>query len=308
MLSRVAEALFWTGRYLERAEDIARLLDVHGHAVLEDPWVDEAAACRELLQVMGVASGEEPTMRGVTRRLAFCRQDASSIAGALVAARENARTVREALSSELWESVNSTFHALAGHEESAARLGAHPFLWYVRDRVATMTGLIEGTMPHDDGWRFLVLGRSLERVDMSARLLSAWGQREATQSWVELLKCASGYEAYLRVCRVPVERQRVVEFLVTDRLFPRSVFAALTRAEECLDGLDASPGRPPDDEARRLLGRARTNLEFLRPDELLGQLPGLLGSLQWTCAAAGEALTARWFHPRPFTSWALDPR
>lgn len=177
MLSRVAESLYWIGRYVERAEDTSRLLDVHVHTLLEDPWVDEAGASRDVLAVMGI---EVPSglldARRTTEWLAFRPGDTSSIVGALAAARENARGVREALSSELWEALNTTFHALPAQEALARRHGPHGFFRYVRGRAAVVAGLLDGTMPRDDGWRFLVLGRSLERVDMTARLLWSRGQ------------------------------------------------------------------------------------------------------------------------------------
>lgn len=308
MLSRVAEALFWVGRYVERAEDTARLLDVHVHALLEDPWVDEAAACRDVLRVMGLDSATTGSgARATTHRLAFSRADTSSIAGSLVAARENARGVRETLSSELWECLNATYHSLQSHELSADLLGPDPFLRHVRERAATITGYIEGTMPHDDGWRFLVLGRSLERVDMTVRLLWARGDRDAGPSWVQLLKCCSAYEAYLRTYRAAVEPDRVVEFLVLDRLFPRSLYSSLVQAELCLDGLSPAAGRTGvQDEARRLLGRARTDLEFLRPVDLHDQLADQLDSLQSACSTVGDALVDRWFAHGPSNAWALD--
>ncbi|MDT7548251.1 MAG: hypothetical protein QOE84_645 [Actinomycetota bacterium] len=308
MLSRVAEGLYWIGRYIERAEDTARLLEVHINAMLEDPWVDESAACKDVLRVMGLAEASvDPTAAGTSRKLAFARDETSSICGALIAARENARGVREALSSELWECLNATFHTLDAQEASSERYGPFGFLRYVRERAATFTGLVDTSMPRDDGWRFLVLGRSLERVDMTTRLLWVRGGRGSGPSWTELLKCCSAYEAYLRTYRSAVDPDRVVEFLVLDRLFPRSIFAALTQAESCLAGLDPTAGRTGvGDEARRLLGRARTDLEFRRAADLYDDLPVLLDGLQRTCAESGDAVADRYFHYSASTSWARE--
>ena len=309
MLSRVAESLYWIGRYVERAEDTSRLLDVHVHTLLEDPWIDEEAASRGVLGVMGVQVDDGPVDAARTvARLAFEKGDTSSIVGALTAARENARGVREALSSELWETLNATFHALPSQEAAAQRHGAHGFFRYVRERAAVVSGLIDGTMPRDDGWRFLVLGRSIERVDMTARLLWARSQqRGATSGWTGLLKSCSAHEAYLRTYRAAVEPARVAEFLVLDRLFPRSVYAALVQAEQCLTELDPQIGRTGvDDTARRLLGRARTDLEFRDPADLLRDLPALLAMLQHTCAETGTALSARHFHHTAAMAWTAD--
>jgi uncharacterized alpha-E superfamily protein len=309
VLSRVAESLYWIGRYVERAEDTSRLLDVHVHTLLEDPWIDEEAASRGVLGVMGVQVEKGPVDAARTvALLAFEQGDTSSIVGALTAARENARGVREALSSELWETLNATFHALPSQQTAAQRHGPHGFFRYVRDRAAVVSGLIDGTMPRDDGWRFLVLGRSIERVDMTARLLWARSQqRGATSGWTGLLKSCSAHEAYLRTYRAAVEPARVAEFLVLDRLFPRSVYSALVQAERCLTELDPQIGRTGvDDTARRLLGRARTDLEFRDPSDLLRDLPSLLAMLQRTCAETGTALSARHFHHTAALAWTAE--
>lgn len=306
MLSRVAESLYWIGRYVERAEDTSRLLDVHVHTLIEDPWVDEHVASRDVLSVMGVEVPDGPLdARRTTERLAFARADTSSIVGALSAARENARGVREALSSEVWEALNATYHALPSQQAAAERHGPSGFFRFVRERAAFVGGLLDGTMPRDDGWRFLVLGRSLERVDMTARLLWARGQqRSASSGWTGLLKSCSAHEAYLRTYRSAVEPEKVVEFLVLDRLFPRSVYASLAQAEQCLAELDPTAGRVGvDDAARRLLGRARTDLEFRVSEDLLQELPTLLDGLQTTCADVGSAVTARYFHHTAALAW-----
>jgi uncharacterized alpha-E superfamily protein len=246
--------------------------------------------------------------RRTTDRLAFERGDTSSIVGALSAARENARGVREARSNELWEALNATYHALPAQQAAAERHGPGGFFRYVRERAAFIGGLLDGTMPRDDGWRFLVLGRSLERVDMTARLLWARGQqRGASSGWVGLLKSCSAHEAYLRTYRSAVEPEKVVEFLVLDRLFPRSVYAALVQAERCLSELDPTAGRVGvDDMARRLLGRARTDLEFRVSSDLLQDLPVLLDMLQTTCADTGSAVAGRYFHHTAALAWTAE--
>ncbi|MDP9101258.1 MAG: alpha-E domain-containing protein [Actinomycetota bacterium] len=309
MLSRVAEALYWTGRYVERAEDTARLLDVHVHGLLEEPWVDEPQACRDLFMIMGVQVPKGPIGgRLTTERLAFFREDTTSIVGALAAARDSARGVREALSSELWECLNGTFHALDAQVGAARRHGPHGFFAYVRERAAIVGGLLDGTMPRDDGWRFLVLGRSLERVDMTARLLwASLAYGGARTGWVRLLRSCSGHEAYLRAHRVGVEPDRVVAFLLLDRLFPRSVYSALALAEKCLTEIDPAVGRTGvDDAARRLLGRARTDLEFRSSTELIADLPDVLDALQRTCSEVGSAVGERYFAAGPALTWAAD--
>lgn len=309
MLSRIAESLYWVGRYTERAEDTARILDVHYHLLLEDRWVDEAAACAALLEVMGV--GAERAAGGydsaaVTRILAYDGDYASSIVGSMSAAWRNARGAREAISSEMWECLNATHEALRSGAAVPHEQGAYAFFQWVKERAAMFAGLAESTMSRDDGWRFLLLGRSLERVDMTARLLSArYGESWGEAGWVTTLRSCGAYEAYLRTYQRAVDVSLAAEFLVLDRLFPRSVFSALRTAETCLAELDPSYGRAgPDDPARRSLGQARTELEFCSGDELVGDLPGHLYRLQQHCFDAGSAIAARYFRETAPLEWS----
>lgn len=299
LLSRIAESLYWVGRYVERAEETARILDVHVHHLLEDPAVEEEPACRTLLAVMGVQApppGRACDIDTVIRSLANDGASSSSIVGSLSAAREGARGAREAISSEMWECLNATWNALPG-QVSAGSYGSHQLFSWVKARAAMLAGLADSTMSHDDGWRFLTLGRQLERIDMTARLLSArFAESSTSPEWVTTLRSCSAHEAYLRTYRRAVDASLVAEFLLLDRLFPRSVFAALLEAERVLAALVPHQGRTGlEDEARRILGRARTDLEFRRVDELLGDLPAHLRNLQSACAAANDAIAQRYF-------------
>ena len=297
MLSRIAEALFWIGRYVERADDTARILDVHYHLLLEDPWIDEEAACRALLEVMGCSDGvAAPTGRTVNEILAYDESSPSSIAGALKNARENARGVREAISSEMWECLNATWLAL---QERRVLAGASPSLFFrfVKERAAYFVGVTDGTMSRDESWRFLTLGRALERIDMTCRLLSArWADAAGSAGWVTTLRCCSAHEAYLRTYRRAVDVSLAAQFLLLDRHFPRSVYYTLDLAERRL--ADLTPiGTPtdPQNDARRLVGRARTDLEFRPVDELLDDLPAVLSAVQSAGSAASAAVAARFF-------------
>jgi uncharacterized alpha-E superfamily protein len=320
MLSRIAESLFWIGRYVERAEDTSRILDVHIHHLLEAPVTSEAELCQSLLAIMGLGDrqsgeggsgyrGDQPAVdaRVVTDLLAFDATNPSSIVSSLRAARANARGVSEAISSEMWEALNVTYNSLPNHVESGPRIAPYPFFRFVRERAAIFAGLTESTMSRDDAWRFLVLGRSLERVDMLARLLSTAAAGATGPDWVVLLRSCSAHEAFLRTYRREPEPTLAAEFLLLDRLFPRSVFCALWTAEECLAELDPRAGRAGmPDEARRILGHIRTNLEFRRIDDLLQDLPGLLNSVQMGCSSTSAALAARYFRQTSPIEWVLE--
>src|SRR4051794_3433258 len=221
MLRRIAESLFWIGRYVERADDTARILDVHVHDVV-DTVGDEGGGRRILLDVMGMPGEGALDTRRLAELLALDEKNPSSIVSSLRAARENARGARESISAEMWESLNATWHASALQVRAVELSGPDALFRFVPVRAALFFGLADSTMSRDDAWSFLVLGRSLERIDMTARLLSSRvGQPAVARDWVTLLSSCSAYEAFLRSVRHEVTPALAVEFLLLDRLFPR---------------------------------------------------------------------------------------
>lgn len=307
MLARNAESLYWIGRYVERADDTARILDVAVHQLLEDATIDPDRTSRVLLRVLGI---DPPKGRldvwSVTDLVAFSHEHGGSIIDSIVSARENARGAREVTSSEMWECVNTTYNGLAASERSARSLGPHEFFRYIKDRAAMFAGLADSTLSRDDGYRFLLLGRSIERVDMTVRLLlSRSGDRTSSPAWVTVLRSAGAHDTYLRAHRGALDAHRVAEFILLDRLFPRSVFHSVRVAEVCLQELDQHPDSRVGarHEAQRLLGRARSELEFLPPGELLEDLQDRLVSLQKTCREVSEAIALQYFHAAPWVAW-----
>ena len=308
MLARNAESLYWIGRYVERADDTARILDVTVHQLLEDSSVDPDLASRTLLRVLGIEPPAAPLdMWSLTDLVAFGRGDGqNSIVESISAARENARGAREVTSTEMWECLNTTYNALSERERAARRLGPHEFLSFVEGRAAMFAGLADSTLSRDDGYRFMMLGRAIERVDMTVRLLLARvGDSASSPAWVTVLRSAGAHDTYLRTYRGVLDAGRVVEFMLLDRLFPRSVFYSLRLSERHLDELH---NRPHDrvgatGEAQRLLGRARSELEFLQPGLLLDSLEARLAGLQRSCREIGEALALEYFHAAPWVAW-----
>lgn len=296
MLSRIAESLFWIGRYVERADNTARLLDVHFNVLLEDPWVDEPTANASLLAVMHVNFEAPVTRQDVLDLLAVDVTKASSIAGTLTAARENARRAREVISTEVWESLNTTWMQLGARSRTPR---PHDYFAWVRERAGVVWGLSSATTSRDDAWHFMELGRSLERADMIARLLMT-RSLEGTigPNWTTLLRSCSAHEAYLRTVRSLVTEERAAEFLIVDRLFPRSIAYNLDKAETTLALIE--PGTQRDsltDQARLALGRARTNLEYQRITDILDDLPVQMQEVQKACALASDLIRDRFFLP-----------
>jgi uncharacterized alpha-E superfamily protein len=313
MLSRIAESMFWIGRYLERADGTARILDVHLELLLEDPWLDEDASCRVLLGVMGAPSDaglDVPvTRRQVLERLAYA-DEPGSIVASLRSARENARRAREVVSTEMWGSLNTTHHALTAGPRPG--WGAHDFCDWVRERVAVVGGIADATMSRDEPWHFLLLGRSIERVDMTARMLASEDLRGSSgPAWALVLRSCGAYQAFVRAFGADATEDRAVEFLLLDRLFPRSVVHALTVADACLAALDLAPGEASrrlavHDDARRLLGRARTDLEYRPLGEVLADPVAEMDRLQHAVSAASEAVSQRCFPRASTRSWVRE--
>ena len=306
MLSRIAESLFWIGRYVERAEDTARILDVQLQLMLEDSGIDEDTTCRTLLSIMGVEAPDDTpvTSRAVLDMLAYDVNSTASIAATLGAARESARRARETLSEPLWEAINTTWRAIPSGRFRTLRPPT-VFGW-VRDRAALVNGTADATMTRDEGWQFLVLGRSIERADMTARLVAtaALASSGSVSAWTSTLRACGGYEAFLRTYRGLETDREAAEFLLLDRLFPRSVVHSLSRAELCLENLESGGQRAGfQNDAQRLLGRTRADLEYRALSDVVADLPAEMERLQQTCAAATQAVARRYFAGAEATEW-----
>ena len=304
MLSRIAESLFWIGRYIERSDGTARILDVHLQLLLEDPWIEEDLACRSLLSVMGadVPDDRELNRQSILEILAVDRSEPASIAYSLGAARENARRAREIVSTELWECLNTT-RARMPRKVSSDKV--HEFFAWVRERSALAVGIIESATSRDEAWQFFTLGRSIERADMTARLLATRSLTEASgPSWTTILRSCGAYEAYLRTYRGVPSAKNAAEFLLLDRLFPRSILFSVSRAEACMREIEPRTDRVGvSDLSQRLLGQIRSELEYRPIAEILEDLPFHMDNVQLATSAASEAIRQRYFPTNAAPSW-----
>ncbi|RKW71378.1 alpha-E domain-containing protein [Galactobacter caseinivorans] len=307
MLSRIAESLFWIGRYIERSEGTARMVDVHLQGLLQDPWADEDNACRTLLGVLGAEVPDEVLGREILiSRLVTSRTEPSSIAFILGAARENARRAREIISAEFWEALNTT-NARMPHTLTEDKV--HPLFGWVRQRAILAVGIADMSMRHDSGWHFLALGRAMEQADMTARLLASrrWGSPDGDgqgPSWVSMLRACGGYEAFLRSCRGVISEQAAATFLVRDRHFTGSVLFSLNDALAALQALDPDRGdgfTPGGASAE--LGKIRSELIYVSDEELAAKLPSWMRYVQSSVVAAADATRHRYFASYEQPSW-----
>lgn len=304
MLSRIAESLFWIGRYIERSDGTARILDVHLQLLLEDPWIEENLACRSLLQLMGspVPAEGELTRKDVLATLAMDRTHPASIAYSITSARENARRAREIVPTELWECLNTTS---ARMPRKVASEKTHDYFAWVRERAALAVGIVEAGASRDDAWHFFTLGRSLEQADMTARLLATRSLTEASgPSWTTILRSCGAYESYLRTYRGVPSARNAAEYLLMDRLFPRSIVFSVSRAEQCLRDLEPRTDRAGvTGHAQRVLGQIRSQLEYRPIMDILNDLPLQMMRVQDATSTASEAIGNRYFPKGNVPTW-----
>ena len=314
MLSRIAESLYWIGRYIERAEDTARLLDVHYHLLLEDRRADESGGVPRAARRDGrrrrARSAASPNAATVTALLAQDLTFSGSITCSIGAAWENARGAREAMSSELWETLE---HDVPRGRQPGARGHRPARVTSSSAGCATArpraTGIVDATMSRDDGWRFFSVGRSLERADMTDAPAARPLRRRVRAHRAGPRRCAAARRTR-RTCARTATRSTpptAVEFLLLDRLFPRSVFHALTTADNSLGELDPRAARAGvDDEARRRLGsRAAPSSSSCASTRRWTTCPQLLARLQHECADVHAAIARRYFRETRVIEWSV---
>ena len=314
MLSRIADALYWIGRYTERAEDTARLLDVAHRSSLEGRGGDDEAS-RE--SIAAILSGPVLASREVLSWYALDRTAPESIASCVREARENARTVREAITSEMWEALNGWHLSVAAAGPADLEgAGAHRFFSTMKERAFLFVGTADGTMLREEGWEWLTIGRYIERVVFTCRVIGVRsgllhlpeGVRASaaeTHAWTVLLRSLSAYEAYRKTYRTAVEPRRVAEFLLLDPDFPRSARYSAQHIERCVQSVTSSLIAAP---GRNAAGRLRSELEFRQVGEVLAEgLEAFVGRLILVCDEVHGALAAQCFARGLPTAQAVAP-
>ena len=303
MLSRHAEDLFWIGRYLERAEDSARLLDVTYHSVLEAGSERSAEEVwSELLETLFLEDQAPEAGWGEVGELLIAdRSFPGSLVSIVSRARENARTTREWLSVEVWETINE-LHLTLARIDLAGLAHHRPYeaLHLVKSGCQAVHGAVDGSMPRGEGYRFLVLGQRLERALISSRVISVWhrrlggfGSQAAFAEWVKLLKSVSAYEAYLRSFRATMQGELVLTFLLQSADLPRSVFGCLVLAESLL----AELGPQDSTSLRRKAGRLRSSVEFVEAGVLGPGLGAFLENLEAGIVDLAGEVERTYFRP-----------
>jgi uncharacterized alpha-E superfamily protein len=315
MLSRVADHIYWMSRYIERAENIARFVDVNLHLMLDlemaahqqwEPMVSITGDHKWFTEKYGEANQEN-----VLRFLTLDRDYPHSILTCLYQARENARSIREVISSEMWEHVNDFYHSVTG-PRAASRLlyQPHDFFTQVKTNSHLFNGLGSGTFSHGEGWNFGRLGQFLERADKTSRILDVKyfillpkmeyvGTAYDNAQWAAVLQSASALEMY-RMRFHLITPAHVAEFLLFDRDFPRSIQYCLNQALNSLHKITGTPPGTHSNPAERLLGRLLAELNYSDIGEIFQMgLHDFLDNFQAKLNTVGDGIFNTFFALRP---------
>ncbi len=305
MLSRVADSIYWLNRYVERAENVARFVEVNLNLLMdnavgvEQQWEPLISVTGDRLLFQQIYS--EPTSKNVLNFLTFDSQSPNSIRSCVRAARENARSVRETISSEMWEQVNSFYLMVEEAAKNKPDDIQEIYAFYAEVKIAShrFVGVMNATASWNESWHFGRLGRYLERADKTSRILDVKyflllpsvtevGSPLDNLQWISLLKSASAYEMY-RKTEQTISPTGVARFLMFDSYFPRSIKFSLRRAEESLKAIAGTSEKAMPSE--RTLGRLRSELEYVTFEEIFQQgLHEFLDNLQGRLNQVGECV------------------
>jgi uncharacterized alpha-E superfamily protein len=316
MLCRVAEDIFWMSRYVERAVATARVMEVIWHLELDAGDSDEGGGFwAPLLGPAREALEGDPTPREVRHYLAFDAENPDSLVCCVRQARAAARGVRESISSEMWEQLNTVYLSLVDRRiATEAEEDPHAFYRRVRDGAISFQGLADSTIAHDEAWQFIRLGTYLERANNVARVLNLEAHLlmrgdehpdgDEVVRWLAVLRSCGSAEAYGRYYSLRVEPARVVEFLLLNPIFPQSVRFSLGAAWEALRAIAGQRAGVADvsNPALRALGQLHAQVEHAAVDEVLEQgLEPYLADIRHRIAVVSEHVTRGYlrYEPQP---------
>ena len=314
MLSRDADSMFWMSRYVERSEHVARLLRVH-NLLLTDVGdltpILEHRMWLTILTTMRLPSelpGDGPIGARIAKYMTFDPTNPSSVLSCIAKARENARAIRESISSELWESLN-TLYWNVNADDAMMRFEESPdsYLYNIMNGSMLFQGLNNQTMGHDQRWNFTQVAKFLERIDVTCRLMEARFElltAMATQMdqpilnihLMGVLRSACSLEAYRRLNSADLDATRVAQFLLFQRDYPRSVRFCVDQARDAIQGIRVSNGARSPSVPERVLGRLSSELEYADINDVLAQgLSAYLQKIQETVNEASVALQKAYF-------------
>jgi uncharacterized alpha-E superfamily protein len=311
MLSRVADSMYWMSRYLERAEHTARLIDLNLVLMLDQPSQVAEQRWARLFESLRIEAPADALgdPRRVTELLTFDRTTRNSILGALEAARDNARHVREQLSSEMWEQLNRLYLQVQRTRiDDIWNVQTHAFFENIKNGAHLFQGITDATLGHGEGWQFIQLGRFIERASATAALLDAHvggfvaapQQQHVTDylDWVGVLKSCTAFEAYCQVYTADLQPARIAEFLLLNAECPRTIRFAVRQMQSALDAIAAATGTRRAGQATRIVGRLRARLEYGQIDEIMADdMHAFLNRIEHDCRQLHAVLNNTYFAP-----------
>ena len=308
MLSRVADHLYWMSRQMERAENLARLVRVSEEMLLDDESLGRGSAQEYWTPVLAATAMEgafrslypEPRQGDAARFLTLDLRNPDSILSCIKQARENARSVRDKISDEMWTELNA-LNMLVTSPEGAELLARSPHSFYEKIVASSMLfdGITEATLTRDEGWNFLQLGRLLERADMTSRFLDIRSQSTAptgdsaleSLQWGAVLRACSAHASYRRLHGGEISVERVVDLLLFSNEFPRSVRHCLRRADEILHDISGTPTGRYSNACEKITGALLARLSFAGPGEVMARgLHAYIDELQTQLNGAGQSV------------------
>jgi len=311
MLSRVADSLYWMSRYLERAENTVRQLDVTMGQMLDTGGASAETRWKQLLASLGKPAGMEwnGDLESMARKLIFDNICPAAVTYCLNGARENARQVREEISSEQWQRLNRLFHHI--HSSSAQdQFGSsiNDLLGTIIDGIHLFKGVSDTTMIHGQGWQFIRLGRYLERAYATATMLEVYQEelfnpQEREHSgyqyleMVGLLRCCTSFEAYCQVYTADLAPDRILEFLLLNRDFPHAIRYCVDGIRHSIESIQRTGGRRSPDELTSGVGRLHAMLVYTSIGEILaGDTPAFLHTIREQCLRIHEQIYRYYVH------------
>jgi uncharacterized alpha-E superfamily protein len=311
MLSRVADSLYWMSRYLERAENTVRLLDVTMSLMLDTGGSNLEPRWQRMVAALGKPANMEwsGALDPMARKLVFDSVNPASVTYCINAARENARQVREEISTEQWQRLNRLYHQMHA-PDAQARFSAsmNDGLASVMDGIHLFQGVGDSTMIHGQGWQFIRLGRSLERAYATATLLEVYHpeffhahERESSDyqylELVGLLRCCTAFEAYCQVYTADLTPDRILEFLLLNRDFPHAIRFCVDGIRSNIESIQRTGGRRPPDDLTAGIGRLHAMLGFTTIREILhGDPAAFLHTIREQCLRIHELIYRYYVH------------
>jgi uncharacterized alpha-E superfamily protein len=313
MLSRVGDSLYWMSRYLERAENTVRQLDVTMALMVDTSDTNAETRWQRMVASLGKPKDMEwnGDMEAMARKLVFDGLNPVSVTFCVNGARENARQVREEISSEQWQRLNRLFHSMHSAQTQAQfRASINDSLASVLDGIHLFKGVSDTTMIHGQGWQFIRLGRYLERAYATATLLEVYqpelfalqehdhaGYQHQYLELVGLLRCCTSFEAYCQVYTADLSPDRILEFLLLNRDFPHAIRYCVDGIRHAIESVQRTGGRRAPDELTAVVGRLHGMLSYTTIGEILaGDTAGFLHTIREQCMRIHELIYRYYVH------------